>query len=76
MASDAPVQGEVRLSEEEALERLRAMITYDRKQGDLAEELGVSRAYVSAVLTGKKAPSDKMLALAGLVRRVEIYLVD
>ena len=42
----------------------REMRTYGR-QTDIANALGVSRSYVSAVYTGLKPPSDDLLSLLG-----------
>lgn len=60
------------LSEEEVLERLRALVTYNRKQADIAKQCGVSRAFLSAVLKGKKKPSQAILSLIN-VERVTAY---
>lgn len=57
------------LTEEQALERVRSLITYDRNQTALAAELGVTPATVSAVMRGHRVPSNEMLAMAGLRRR-------
>lgn len=42
----------------------REMRAYGR-QLDIAEKLGISRAYVSAMYTGLKPPSDALLSLLG-----------
>ncbi|GGB00038.1 hypothetical protein GCM10011491_30340 [Brucella endophytica] len=60
------------IPENEVIDRLRALVTYNRKQSDIARECGVSSAFVSEVLKGRKKPSDAILSLIK-VERVIIY---
>ena len=46
------------LNKEQVLNRLRARITYDFKIKDLANEFGVSAAFMSMVLGGKREMQD------------------
>jgi len=62
------------ISEQEALELLRAQISYGRRITGLAKELGVSQAFMSAVLAGQKRMTDPMLKLIGVERRVTYFL--
>ena len=48
------------------------LIQRDVSQSRLADELGVSRGYISAVLIGKKPPSEKMAKWFGLRRNVTV----
>ena len=57
------------VNENEALKRLRDRITYDFNQSDLAEEFGVSRAFMSQVLLGHKPPTEKMMASVGIEKK-------
>ena len=56
------------LTEAEALARLRGLISYECNQSDLAKRFGVSRSFMSNVLTGKTRPPDEMLMQVGLRR--------
>lgn len=53
----------------EALGILRGRIGYHTKIGDLAQEFGISDAFMSMVLSGKKRPTDAMLASIGIERK-------
>jgi len=64
------------LTEAEALERLRGLITYERNQTDLAKEIGVTRSYVYQVLSGKAPPSPRMLEMISVERRTQYVLVE
>lgn len=44
---------------------IRAMISYDVNQGDIAKELRVSRAYLSEFLSGKREVSSAILEALG-----------
>ena len=57
------------ITQEEALDLLRAKKTYGVRLKDIAGEFGVSTAFVSAVLAGEKAMTDAMLASVGVSRR-------
>ena len=67
------------MTEAEALEHVwrHFRVTY-RRQQDAAKALGVSDAFISAVLTGRKPIPDYILAEAGLRREVSVsyHLVD
>lgn len=63
------------ISEQEALELLRAQISYGKRITGLAKELGVSQAFMSAVLLGQKRMTDDMLKLIGVERRTTYVLV-
>lgn len=54
------------MTEDQAVAKLRKLITLDYKQKDMARDAGVSTAYVSSVLNGVKSPSNKLLKLVGL----------
>lgn len=56
------------LSLEEILSRLLSL-TENGTQSEVAERLGVSKAYVSYVFCGVKPPSRKMLSAIGVERR-------
>lgn len=57
---------------DEVRRRLRIAIYADGNQKDFAARMGVSPAFVSAVLAGRKSPTPAMLALIG-ARRVAVY---
>ena len=61
------------VSEGEALARLRALKPYGVTCQDLGERFGVSAAFVSSVLLGKKRPNAVMLEAVGL-RRAEVFM--
>lgn len=63
------------ISEQEALELLRSQISYGRRITGLAKELGVSQAFMSAVLLGQKRMTDDMLKFIGVERRTTYVLV-
>lgn len=63
------------MTRDEVVQKLRDMIGADYKQKDMARDAGVSRVMISAVLTGRKAPPPKVLALLGL-RRVVRYVPE
>lgn len=50
----------------DVLTMLRGFISYEDSQKDLAREMGVSEAYVSLVLAGKRQPGPKVLKFLGL----------
>lgn len=50
----------------DVLTMLRSHISYEESQKDLAREMGVSEAYVSLVLAGKREPGPKVLKFLGL----------
>ena len=58
------------LNKEQVLNRLRARITYDFKIKDLANEFGVSAAFMSMVLGGKREMTGPMLDAIGVERHV------
>lgn len=60
------------ITEEQALERLRAKKGYGVKLADLAEEFGVSVPFMSNVLTGRRGMTEPMLKAIGVTRR-KIY---
>jgi transcriptional regulator with XRE-family HTH domain len=51
-------------------------MNHDGKQCRFADSIGVSRAFVSAVINGKKNPSKSMLDLLGLKAVKEIRYVN
>jgi antitoxin component HigA of HigAB toxin-antitoxin module len=57
------------------IERLRSYLeSQELTQAAFAEKMGVSEAYVSLVLNGKRAPNADMLKVLGLrVRKQLIY---
>lgn len=60
----------------DVLNMLRSHISYEESQKDLAREMGVSEAYVSLVLAGKRQPGPKVLTFLGLrqiVKRTVTY---
>lgn len=63
------------ITKDQALDRLRAKISYDKKIKDLAKDFGVSSAFMSCVLSGKKSMTEKMLSAVG-VRRVTTYFTE
>lgn len=63
------------ITEEQALNRLRAKIRYGHKIKHLAESFGVSAAFMSTVLAGKKSMTGPMLAKIG-VRRAVVFFDD
>lgn len=60
------------MTEAEALNRFRERVTYGFNQSDLAKEFGVSRSFMSAVLSGQKKMTQTMLASLGLRRVTKI----
>lgn len=60
------------MSEQEAMARLRALVGRCPTQGAAARELGVSAAYLSDILHGRRGFSDRILAELGLAREVVI----
>jgi transcriptional regulator with XRE-family HTH domain len=58
------------ITEEQALNRLRAKIGYSKKIKDLAADFGVSPPFMSAVLAGDKRMTDRMLKSIAVRRRV------
>lgn len=50
---------------EKALADLRGLIRWGYGQNEMAADAGVSASYVSSVLLGHKAPSNKLLKLIG-----------
>lgn len=56
----------------EPVEEIRAHIdaAYDGNQSKFAAAAGFSPSYVSDVLAGRRAPSEKLLSLFGLKRAV------
>ncbi|MDE2469618.1 MAG: helix-turn-helix transcriptional regulator [Bradyrhizobium sp.] len=46
---------------------VRAMISYDVNQGDIAKELRVSRAYLSEFLSGKREVSSAILKRSAMI---------
>lgn len=48
------------------LTELRSRIVYGTTQGALAKEIGVSGAFLSMVLAGRKKPSAKVLQFLGI----------
>jgi len=62
----------MKITEDQALERLKARISYDFKMKDLAAEFDVSAAFMSMVLGGKK-PMTKAMLDAISVRKTTIY---
>jgi antitoxin component HigA of HigAB toxin-antitoxin module len=63
------------ITKNQALNRLRAKISYDKKIKDLAKDFGVSSPFMSAVLSGKKSMTEQMLNAVG-VRRVVTYFAE
>lgn len=59
----------IELTEAQVLERLRGLVTRERKQCVIAAELGVSDTYVCNVLAGRRKPSPEFLALIGVTKR-------
>ena len=57
------------ITEEQALERLRAKKTYGVTLADLSAEFGVSAQFVGQVLAGSKPMTDAMLDSIGVTRR-------
>jgi hypothetical protein len=64
---------ESEITEEQALNRLRARIAYGRRIKDLADQFQVSIQFMSAVLSGKKKMTEPMLKSIG-VRRSIVYI--
>lgn len=60
------------ISEDQVLNRLRAKVSYGKKIKDLADDFGVSAAFMSMVLAGKRPITEPMLKAIG-VRRHTVY---
>lgn len=60
------------LADDDVVARLRALVPPGEPQSVLAKRFGVSTAFVSAVLSGKKKPTGPMLDAIG-VERVQVY---
>lgn len=54
------------LTEQEVIERLRAAAQIAGSQKAYAEQIGVSQTYLSDVLTGNRAPGEKILTALNL----------
>lgn len=54
------------VTEDDARKRLRALVTIDRSQVDIAREVGVSPSFIGSVLHGRKRPTKAILKLVGL----------
>ncbi len=54
----------------EVLEEIRGKIGYGYSQSQMAQDVGVSGAYVTEVLAGRKAPSKKFLDYLGVEKVV------
>lgn len=54
------------LTEQEVMARLRAAVAAAGSQKAYAEQIGVSQTYLSDVLTGNRAPGEKILTSLGL----------
>lgn len=54
------------LTERDVLDRLRAAVAVAGSQKAYAERIGVSQTYLSDVLTGNRAPGEKILTALGL----------
>lgn len=64
------------ISEQDALERLRARISYGMRIKTLATKFGVSQAFMSMVLAGKKRMTEPMLRSIGVERKVTYLLKE
>lgn len=64
------------ITEDEALNLLRSRVSYGKNITTLATELGVSQAFMSAVLAGKKRMTDPMMESIGVVRKVTYWRVE
>ncbi len=58
---------------EEVIRRLRAVVESYGSQAAAAKALGVSDAYVSAVMTQTKPPSKALLVMIG-VQKVSVFI--
>lgn len=54
------------LTEQEVLDRLRAVVAAAGSQKAYADRIGVSQSYLSDVLIGNRAPGEKILTALGL----------
>ena len=54
------------LTEQEVMDRLRAAVAAAGSQKAYAEQIGVSQTYLSDVLTGNRAPGEKILTALSL----------
>lgn len=54
------------LTEQDVLDRLRAAVLAAGSQKAYAEHIGVSQTYLSDVLTGNRAPGEKILTALNL----------
>lgn len=52
---------EKQISEEDALERVRGLVTYHCNRTQLAKKFGVSQPFISKVLSGRAPPTKAML---------------
>lgn len=57
------------ITEEQALDRLRAKKSYGVTLADLGDEFGVSKQFIGQVLAGTKPMTDPMLKAVGVARR-------
>lgn len=53
----------------QVIEMLRRQIALRRTQKAMAAELGISQAYLSDIIHGRRAPGQAVLALLGLEER-------
>lgn len=54
------------LTEQDVIDRLRAAVLVAGSQKAYAEQAGVSQTYLSDVLTGNRAPGEKILTALNL----------
>jgi transcriptional regulator with XRE-family HTH domain len=66
--------GKRELRSDEIITELRVYIArnFNGKQKAFAKSMGVSSAFVSSVMNGKKPPSDQMLKQIGFSKEVEV----
>lgn len=64
------------ITEEQALNRLRAKVSYNVKIKDVAKEFGVSPAFMCSVMAGKDPMTENMQQEIGVERRIAYFATE
>lgn len=62
----------MKVSEQDVIRHLRAAIEESGSQSRFAAKHGFSKQYVSLVLSGDRTPSERLLAVLGIRRVLEV----
>ena len=64
------------ITKEQALNRLRDKVSYDKRIKDLARDFEVSAAFMSMVLAGKKPMNANMKQFIGVKTKTCYFLIE